>query len=477
MADTRDREPDAGHHRDRGDAVEDHDRVGQRDRAERGPARPHEEQHHQQDVHDEAGDGVEADARHRDGAVDAGLLEEARAERHPADPRGCERRGERRRDLRPERWHRRQSVRDRARERERGRDVGDHRHREREGEPGPVRVLHLAQDRRDIGELGDEEVRRERERPDGEHGALVDPVDRGVLRLRDRAPVGDGASELGEEPRVVTEGIARRRAQCTGLDERQGRRHRVATQRRHRAVDGPGGTDDQGERGEELGEIGIEHVVGRRDLAEAEVDDPRVARGVEAEVGEPEVAVGDAVGAQDDELRPHAVEHRVVEPAVVAVLEVGAVDEVVREQHRLAPDLRDRAQAGRAHPDITRLERDEGLVLHDAAQRRERPLVADVLEAEEPVGAVEEIGRTVRRDRDTYEQPARVRQRRDVPGPRAVPWRGLEVHDREPRAPEGAADRGPRWDAGRVARTRAGPGSRTWRRSPTPRRGRRAATG
>ena len=47
---------------------------------------------------------------------------------------------------------------------------------------------------------------------------------------------------------------------------------------------------------------------------------------------------------------------------------------------------------GRAHADVAGLQRHQGLVLDRAAQRDERPLVADVLQPQPPVEAEEEVG-------------------------------------------------------------------------------------
>ena len=60
-----------------------------------------------------------------------------------------------------------------------------------------------------------------------------------------------------------------------------------------------------------------------------------------------------------------------------------------------SPTCGDGAHARRRHADVARLERHERFVLDRSAQRRERPLVADVLQAQVAVGAIEEVDRTL----------------------------------------------------------------------------------
>ena len=108
-----------------------------------------------------------------------------------------------------------------------------------------------------------------------------------------------------------------------------------------------------------------------------------------------QVAVRDAVRAEDADLLPHRAQERVVDGVGVEGLERLAVDVVVRDEHRIGAHLGDGAQSGRAHADVARLQRHQCLVLHRPAQRDERALVADVLQPEPPVEAEQEIGRAL----------------------------------------------------------------------------------
>ena len=55
-----------------------------------------------------------------------------------------------------------------------GADVGEHRHRDDQRGPPPVRLLHLLEDPRQIGELWDQEVGRGDDHGHREHRPLVE---------------------------------------------------------------------------------------------------------------------------------------------------------------------------------------------------------------------------------------------------------------------------------------------------------------
>ena len=105
-------------------------------------------------------------------------------------------------------------------------------------------------------------------------------------------------------------------AQCRRASRRRTREaaSRRATARltrseyRHRGRNRAIGPDRDRRRGEELGRVLVEHGVGGRELAEAEVDDPWRAVGIDEHVGAAQVAVRDAFLAQDRHLFPDAAQ-------------------------------------------------------------------------------------------------------------------------------------------------------------------------
>ncbi len=153
----------------------------------------------------------------------------------------------------------------------------------------------------------------------------------------------------------------------------------------------------------------------------------------------------DPASVQDRDLRPHLLEERVVDVVRCQLIERGPRDEVVREEHRVAPDRSDRPEAGRAHAAVAREQGDEGFVLDGAAQRRERALVADVLQAQEPVEAIEQVGGALLGAERLHEhlgavgEPAHVR-----PGAARVDRGALDHGRRQPGRVHAGADRGPR---------------------------------
>jgi hypothetical protein len=179
------------------------------------------------------------------------------------------------------------------------------------------------------------------------------------------------------------------------LQEPQGRPHGVDAEHRDRRVDRAVGSDAEGERGEQLRHVGVEAGLGDGHLAEAEVDQPRLVEVVEDDVRAAEVAVRDAVRPQDRHLLPHCVQERVVDRVGVEAVEGPSVDVVVGEEHRVGPDLGDRAQPRRPHADVARLQRRERLVLDRAPQGDEGALVAHVLQAQPAVQAEEEVLRAL----------------------------------------------------------------------------------
>ena len=228
--------------------------------------------------------------------------------------------------------------------------------------------------------------------------------------------------------------------------------------------------------GQQLGHVGVEQGVVDRELGEAEVDAARLpscrrrrrwpAAGRGGRCGG---RAGRRPAARRPAGRPRtdvAVGHRV---------ERRAVDAVVRQHHRVDPDLDDAAQAWRPHADVTGDQRHQRLVLHRPAERGERPVVADVLEAQEAVGAEHEVGRPLGLPEDLDEQLAAVGQRGEVrrrgtrhrrsPGARRPPGSPLADQRGADGAERSVADRAARRRAARRSRPRrpwGGPRAR-WR--------------
>ena len=96
----------------------------------------------------------------------------------------------------------------------------------------------------------------------------------------------------------------------------------------------------EGGRGEQLGDVGVEHLVGGGDLGEAEVDEPGPPVGGEQHVGEAQVAVGDAMRAQLRDALPDLRQHRVRDGLVCDAVERVAGGALVGEQEAVVADAR-----------------------------------------------------------------------------------------------------------------------------------------
>ena len=186
-----------------------------------------------------------------------------------------------------------------------------------------------------------------------------------------------------------------------------------------------------------------EDVVGLGELAESEVDEPRMVVVVEEDVGEPEVAVGDVALAEVGDLLPELRQHVVGDRVVGNGVERRAVDRFVCEQHRRLVDRCDRQEVGRAHPEIGGTQRDECFVLDGTSERRERRFVADVAQTGAAVEAEEEIGVALVTAQDLHEHTVAVVERAEVRGrPACVDGGGLEIAEREPGPRHRSADGG-----------------------------------
>ena len=210
-----------------------------------------------------------------------------------------------------------------------------------------------------------------------------DPGQRHELRFVDATPIRDGRLQLFQQPLLLPERGSGRAAECVHLEQAQRRAHRVGPEHLECRVDGAGGAHTEGERGEQLRDVGVEQRVVNGDVTEAEVNEPGRARGSTTTFAAIQIAVGDAMGVQDRELPPDRVEQRVVDRvAVVDLVKRVTVDQVVGDQHRIGADFGECTHARGAHAHVTRLERCQGLMLDVAPQRPERTLVADVLQAQ-----------------------------------------------------------------------------------------------
>ncbi len=100
----------------------------------------------------------------------------------------------------------------------------------------------------------------------------------------------------------------------------------------------------------------------------------------------------DPVGPEIPDLLPDRVHQFVGDLLVRNAIERRPVDHLVREQHGVRTDIDDAAQPRGADSDVTGEQRDERLVLDRSPQRREGPIVTDVLEAQEPVDPKHQVG-------------------------------------------------------------------------------------
>ncbi len=216
----------------------------------------------------------------------------------------------------------------------------------------------------------------------------------------------------------------------------------VTTDRVDRDAYGPLGPGDHDERSEELRDVGVEDVVGHGELGEAEVDQPRLVIGRDEHVGAAEVSMCDAAVSEDRDLLPDAGHELVGDVRRIHAVDRLTRDRVVREEHRVHSDFDDALHARGADAGVAREQRHECLVLDGSPQRRERPVVADVLQAQEPVGAKEEVRRSLVLAEHLHEDLSAVGQRREVRrGPTRVDVRGPYVGDGEPRSDQRRPDR------------------------------------
>ena len=181
-------------------------------------------------MHDDAGHEVQPNARHRDRRIDAGLLDEAGVECHPAESGRGQLARERRRDLRQQGRTGRQAGFYRTHDRERGAHEREDRRDHGRTEPPPVGISDSVDDVADVAELWDQEIGREGECGDHEDGAPVE-----TLELREFGRGGDAAlfdrlAEFVEQVRLLFEGGTRRTGERAGLEQWERARDRVGAE-------------------------------------------------------------------------------------------------------------------------------------------------------------------------------------------------------------------------------------------------------
>ena len=299
-----------------------------------------------------------------------------------------------------------------------------------------------SEDPRQVGELWEQEVGGAGEHRHHQDRLLVDPLEVGEVDLGD---VGLGLHlvlQVGEQALALAQRGARRPAERLQLEAGQRAGDDVASEHLDRDGDGARRAGDDGEGGEHLGDLGVEQRVVDGELGEAEVDEPRRPLAVDEHVGAAQVAMGDAVTAQQGDLFEHRGHHGVGHGLVRQGVDRGTVDAVVRQQHRVDPDAHDTAHARRVHADVARDQRDERLVLDRALQRGERAIVADVLEPQEPVHPVHQVGRPLGLAEHLHEHALPVLEGREVRGRGpGVDARRLQVAHRQPGVAERLRDR------------------------------------
>jgi hypothetical protein len=149
----------------------------------------------------------------------------------------------------------------------------------------------------------------------------------------------------------------------------------------------------QGGRGQQLGDVGGQEERRRRQLAEPEVDQPHRAVRRKEDVGEAQVAMGDAVLPQAAHLLPDRRQHAVGDLVGLQPIEAAPLDGLVGKDERVRLAGGERHQSRRADAKVTRRQCHQRLVLDAAPERREGALVAEVaavdvaIEAEQQVGA------------------------------------------------------------------------------------------
>ncbi len=204
----------------------------------------------------------------------------------------------------------------------------------------------------------------------------------------------------------------RRRPQRPRLQPFDGPRHGLAIDARQRRRDRPLRAHVGARRAHEFDHIVRQQEVGGGHLAEAEVDDPHLAVVGDEHVGEPQVAVRDAVASEVGDRRPDRCEHLIGDLLRVELVERLAVDGVVGGHERVRLGRRHGAQARRADLEVACGQGEQRFVFDRPSQRGERPLVAEVPPLQAPVDAEQEVGAAFVASEHLDEEPAAATARR-----------------------------------------------------------------
>ena len=216
--------------------------------------------------------------------VGARLLHEPKIESDATDTRGCDAVHERPGECHLDRVRVLDGHRARRDQAQCGAHVADDCEPETRRDERPVRVLELAEHPGDVRELRDEHVQRNEAERQHQGRARFDPLQRLVLDRGGPGAIAHRFSQLLEQTLLLVQRLARRAGERRRLEERERGADGFRTDHTDRGVDGAFRTDDDRECGQQLRDVLREAIVADRELAEAEVDHPRLIRGIDEEV-------------------------------------------------------------------------------------------------------------------------------------------------------------------------------------------------
>ena len=205
---------------------------------------------------------------------------------------------------------------------------------------------------------------------------------------------GDGVPGGGRQGQRLQQ--RHRGRQRLGADDRGGGGHR------------PVRAGQDGQRGQEFGEVKVSLPLGGGQLGEAEVGQPGQHVAVDHHVGRSQGPVGDPGAVQPVYFSPQPPEEVIADLLRREVAERAAVHPVHDQQRGPAAGLDHLLDAGDADAGPLGHHRDEGLVLDGPDDRGRGPRVADVAQPGVPVGPVEQVGVTLICAEGLDEQPLPV---------------------------------------------------------------------
>ncbi len=204
--------------------------------------------------------------------------------------------------------------------------------------------------------------------------------------------VGCTVAYVIEESATAAQRTSGRRRQREWLEEWQRRRHGGLAEGGDRRIDGPGNTDHQRERREELGHILRQRPIARARLGVAEVDDPRLPMRIEHHVLQAQVAMSDPARLQARDLLPQRSNGRIVEGLLATLADDTPVDALQHEHARAAMLGRDRDRSRRVHAHVRGERGEERFVLDALLRRGERGLVLDMAKGDVATDRGEGVG-------------------------------------------------------------------------------------